>query len=98
MFRPQCRYCQSSNSVSMISHSLVPCPNQNVSTVTEVRKRRIVRGIIVAEHVMPVMRNVAPRDDDDVATTIFPTQTPEYATYCGSADEYYDACSSLGVT
>ncbi|KAM5521128.1 hypothetical protein FOXYSP1_15018 [Fusarium oxysporum f. sp. phaseoli] len=67
-------------------------------TVTEVRKRRIVRGIIVAEHVMPVMRNVAPRDDDDVATTIFPTQTPEYATYCGSADEYYDACSSLGVT
>ncbi|KAI8402346.1 hypothetical protein FOFC_17654 [Fusarium oxysporum] len=67
-------------------------------TVTEVRKRRIVRGIIVAEHVMPVTRNVAPRDDDDVATTIFPTQTPEYATYCGSADEYYDACSSLGVT
>ncbi|EXA36374.1 hypothetical protein FOQG_09069 [Fusarium oxysporum f. sp. raphani 54005] len=67
-------------------------------TVTEVRKRRIVRGIIVAEHVMPVMRNVAPRDDDDMATTIFPTQTPEYATYCGSADEYYDACSSLGVT
>ncbi|SCO91918.1 uncharacterized protein FRV6_16046 [Fusarium oxysporum] len=67
-------------------------------TVTEVRKRRIVRGIIVAEHVMPVTRNVAPRDDDDVATTIFPTQTPEYAMYCGSADEYYDACSSLGVT
>ncbi|RKK34809.1 hypothetical protein BFJ66_g14250 [Fusarium oxysporum f. sp. cepae] len=67
-------------------------------TVTEVRKRRIVRGIIVAEHVMPVTRNVAPRDDDDVATTVFPTQTPEYATYCGSADEYYDACSSLGVT
>ncbi|KAM5363882.1 hypothetical protein ACJA88_013328 [Fusarium oxysporum] len=67
-------------------------------TVTEVRKRRIVRGIIVAEHVMPVTRNVAPRDDDDVATTVFSTQTPEYATYCGSADEYYDACSSLGVT
>ncbi|RKL14373.1 hypothetical protein BFJ68_g6337 [Fusarium oxysporum] len=67
-------------------------------TVTEVRKRRIVRGIIVAEHVMLVTRNVAPRDDDDVATTVFPTQTPEYATYCGSADEYYDACSSLGVT
>ncbi|EXK36080.1 hypothetical protein FOMG_09269 [Fusarium oxysporum f. sp. melonis 26406] len=67
-------------------------------TVTEVRKRRIVRGIIVAEHVMPVTRNVAPRDDDDAATTVFPTQTPEYATYCGSADEYYDACLSLGVT
>jgi hypothetical protein len=66
--------------------------------VTEVRKRRVVRGIIVAEHVMPVTRNIAPRDDDDVATTIFPTQTPEYATYCESADEYYDACSSLGVT
>ncbi|KAI7763212.1 hypothetical protein LZL87_013024 [Fusarium oxysporum] len=67
-------------------------------TVTEVRKRRVVRGIIVAEHVMPVTRNVAPRDDDDAATTVFPTQTPEYATYCDSADEYYDACSSLGVT
>ncbi|KAM0077211.1 hypothetical protein ACKRZS_010672 [Fusarium odoratissimum] len=67
-------------------------------TVTEVRKRHVVRGIIVAEHVMPATRNVAPRDDDDVATTVFPTQTPEYATYCDSADEYYDACSSLGVT
>ncbi|KAH7194590.1 hypothetical protein DER44DRAFT_815291 [Fusarium oxysporum] len=67
-------------------------------TVTEVRKRHVVRGIIVAEHVMPATRNVAPRDDDDVATTVFPTQKPEYATYCDSADEYYDACSSLGVT
>ncbi|KAF5621109.1 uncharacterized protein FTJAE_11450 [Fusarium tjaetaba] len=38
-----------------------------------------------------------PRQDPD-ATTIFPTETPAYATYCDSAEEYYDACSSAGVT
>ncbi|KAF5696911.1 hypothetical protein FGLOB1_13164 [Fusarium globosum] len=32
------------------------------------------------------------------ATTIFPSETPAYATYCDSAEEYYDACSSAGVT
>ncbi|KLP10420.1 uncharacterized protein Y057_2023 [Fusarium fujikuroi] len=32
------------------------------------------------------------------ATTIFPTETPAYATYCDSAEGYYDACSRAGVT
>ncbi|KLO78958.1 uncharacterized protein LW93_4281 [Fusarium fujikuroi] len=32
------------------------------------------------------------------ATAIFPTETPAYATYCDSAEGYYDACSRAGVT
>ncbi|RKL51383.1 hypothetical protein BFJ70_g104 [Fusarium oxysporum] len=38
------------------------------------------------------------RRQDPEATTIFPSETPAYATYCDSAEEYYDACSSAGVT
>ncbi|KAF4959139.1 hypothetical protein FGADI_1879 [Fusarium gaditjirri] len=72
--------------------------NPETVTVTEVRKCRVIRGIIIAKHVMPVTRIVAPRDDDEAATAIFPTQRPECAVYCDSADEDYDACSSLGVT
>ncbi|KAH7146205.1 hypothetical protein EDB81DRAFT_947225 [Dactylonectria macrodidyma] len=32
------------------------------------------------------------------ATTIEPTNTPTYATYCASASEYFSACSRNGVT
>ncbi|KAI7758965.1 hypothetical protein LZL87_009960 [Fusarium oxysporum] len=38
------------------------------------------------------------RRQDPEATTILPSETPAYATYCDSAEEYYDACSSAGVT
>ncbi|KAK2124111.1 hypothetical protein NOF04DRAFT_1362384, partial [Fusarium oxysporum II5] len=38
------------------------------------------------------------RRQDPEATTIFPSETPAYATYCDSAEKYYDACSSAGVT
>ncbi|KAH7194744.1 hypothetical protein DER44DRAFT_815421 [Fusarium oxysporum] len=38
------------------------------------------------------------RRQDPEATTIFPSETPAYATYCDSAEKYYDAYSSAGVT
>ncbi|KAF5694765.1 hypothetical protein FDENT_893 [Fusarium denticulatum] len=45
----------------------------------------------------PTNKQLVRRQDPD-ATTIFPSETPAYATYCDSAEEYYDACSSAGVT
>ncbi|KAG5743364.1 hypothetical protein H9Q70_013928 [Fusarium xylarioides] len=45
----------------------------------------------------PTNRQLVRRQDPD-ATTIFPSETPAYATYCDSAEDYYDACSSAGVT
>ncbi|KAF5582893.1 hypothetical protein FPANT_8350 [Fusarium pseudoanthophilum] len=65
-------------------------------TVTINKKRweyRIPTGWPTAR---PTNRQLVRRQDPD-ATTIFPTETPAYATYCDSAEEYYDACSSAGV-
>ncbi|KAG5766096.1 hypothetical protein H9Q72_005846 [Fusarium xylarioides] len=45
----------------------------------------------------PTNRQLVRRQDPD-ATTIFPSETPAYATYCDSAEDYYDACFSAGVT
>ncbi|KAF5228947.1 hypothetical protein FANTH_14376 [Fusarium anthophilum] len=66
-------------------------------TVTTVKKRweyRIPTGWPTAR---PTNRQLVRRQDPD-ATTIFPSETPAYATYCDSAEDYYDACSSAGVT
>ncbi|KAG9498208.1 hypothetical protein J7337_011103 [Fusarium musae] len=66
-------------------------------TVTINKKRweyRIPTGWPTAR---PTNRQLVRRQDPD-ATTIFPTETPAYATYCNSAEDYYDACSSAGVT
>ncbi|RBQ71692.1 hypothetical protein FVER14953_13439 [Fusarium verticillioides] len=66
-------------------------------TVTINKKRweyRIPTGWPTAK---PTNRQLVRRQDPD-ATTIFPTETPAYATYCDSAEDYYDACSSAGVT
>ncbi|RKL32875.1 hypothetical protein BFJ72_g10375 [Fusarium proliferatum] len=45
----------------------------------------------------PTNRQLVRRQDPE-ATTIFPSETPAYATYCDSAEEYYDACSRADVT
>ncbi|KAF5552679.1 NAD(P)H azoreductase [Fusarium mexicanum] len=66
-------------------------------TVTTVKKRweyRIPTGWPTAR---PTNRQLVRRQGPD-ATTIFPSETPAYATYCDSAEDYYDACSSAGVT
>ncbi|KAF5598232.1 hypothetical protein FPCIR_3254 [Fusarium pseudocircinatum] len=66
-------------------------------TVTAIKKRweyRIPTGWPTAR---PTNRQLVRRQDPD-ATTIFPSETPAYATYCDSAEDYYDACSSAGVT
>ncbi|EWG55440.1 hypothetical protein FVEG_13439 [Fusarium verticillioides 7600] len=66
-------------------------------TVTINKKRweyRIPTGWPTAR---PTNRQLVRRQDPD-ATTIFPTETPAYATYCDSVEDYYDACSSAGVT
>jgi hypothetical protein len=42
-------------------------------------------------------RNVA-RAHTATATTIQPTDVPDYATYCGSPAAYYTACARLGAT
>ncbi|KAL4731427.1 hypothetical protein ACLX1H_000393 [Fusarium chlamydosporum] len=44
----------------------------------------------------PTNKQLARRQD--TASTIFPSETPAYATYCDSAGDYYEACSVLGIT
>ncbi|PNP85436.1 hypothetical protein FNYG_01265 [Fusarium nygamai] len=80
--------CEEFNVVTVSSYTV---------TVTINKKRweyRIPTGWPTAR---PTNRQLVRRQDPD-ATTIFPTETPAYATYCDSAEEYYDACSSAGVT
>ncbi|KAI6765495.1 hypothetical protein HG530_006565 [Fusarium avenaceum] len=65
-------------------------------TVTETLKRRFVWVVLTTWPPTPTKKRVA--RDEGQATTIFPREYPDtYATYCENADEYYDACSSLGV-
>lgn len=67
-----------------------------IRTVTETLKRRFVWVVPTTWPPTPTKKRVA--RDGDVATTIFPTEYPDtYASYCENADDYYDACSSLGV-
>ncbi|KAH6876515.1 hypothetical protein B0T10DRAFT_465097 [Thelonectria olida] len=42
-------------------------------------------------------RNIA-RAHTAAVTTIWPTDVPNYATYCDSPSAYYRACSRAGVT
>ncbi|KAL7759045.1 hypothetical protein ACKLNR_011472 [Fusarium oxysporum f. sp. zingiberi] len=53
--------------------------------------------ITISPYTVPTNKQLVRRQDPE-ATTIFPSETPAYATYCDSAEEYYDACSSAGVT
>ncbi|KAM0327881.1 hypothetical protein ACHAPQ_007267 [Fusarium lateritium] len=79
----------SSNNVITVSPSTV--------TITETLTRRFVWVIPTSWPPSPTKKRVA-RDEDE-ATTIFPTEYPDtYATYCDNAEDYYKACSSLGVT
>jgi hypothetical protein len=67
-----------------------------IRTVTETLQRRFVWVVPTTWPPTPTKKRVA-RDEGE-ATTIFPTEYPDtYATYCENADDYYDACSSLGV-
>lgn len=67
-----------------------------IRTVTETLKRRFVWVVPTTWPPTPTKKRVA-RDEGE-ATTIFPTEYLDtYATYCENADDYYDACSSLGV-
>ncbi|KAF4989601.1 hypothetical protein FGRMN_9008 [Fusarium graminum] len=66
-------------------------------TVTETLKKRFVWVVPTSWPPTPTKKRFA-RDDDE-ATTIFPTEFPEgYAAFCDDAEDYYRACSSLGVT
>ncbi|KAM0479353.1 hypothetical protein ACHAP7_005664 [Fusarium lateritium] len=66
-------------------------------TITETLTRRFVWVIPTSWPPSPTKKRVA-RDEDE-ATTIFPTEYPDtYATYYDNAEDYYEACSSLGVT
>ncbi|KAG4261840.1 hypothetical protein FPRO03_11308 [Fusarium proliferatum] len=80
--------CEEFNVVTVSLHTVI---------VTTVKKRweyRIPTGWPTAR---PTNRQIVRRQDPD-ATTIFPSETPAYATYCDSAEEYYEACSRAGVT
>ncbi|KAF5628129.1 hypothetical protein F25303_10505, partial [Fusarium sp. NRRL 25303] len=80
--------CEEFNVVTVSPHTVI---------VTTVKKRweyRIPTGWPTAR---PTNGQVVRRQDPD-ATTVFPSETPAYATYCDSAEEYYEACSRAGVT
>ncbi|KAF5664272.1 hypothetical protein FHETE_7154 [Fusarium heterosporum] len=67
-------------------------------TVTETLNKRFVWVVPTSWPPTPTTKKRFARDDDD-ATTIFPTEFPEgYAAFCDDAEDYYSACSRLGVT
>ncbi|SPJ75735.1 uncharacterized protein FTOL_05466 [Fusarium torulosum] len=72
------------------------CEALNRVTVSsyEVTQTVVKRGNVIIIPTAAIVR----RADGDEATTILPTATPAYATYCDSPTAYYDACSSLGIT
>ncbi|KAF4957870.1 hypothetical protein FSARC_11166 [Fusarium sarcochroum] len=72
------------------------CSELNRVTVSsyEVTQTVYKRGNVIIVPTAELVR----RADGDAATTIQPTRTPAYATYCDSPTAYYDACSELGVT
>ncbi|RGP78866.1 hypothetical protein FLONG3_3065 [Fusarium longipes] len=81
------------------------CSDLNVvtvspSTVTETvtMDKRFVWVVPTSWPPTPPKKNRFAREEGD-ATTIFPTEFPEgYGAFCDDADDYYDACSRLGVT
>ncbi|RGP62913.1 hypothetical protein FSPOR_8896 [Fusarium sporotrichioides] len=72
------------------------CEDLNRVTVSsyEVTQTVYKRGNVIIIPTAAIKR----RAEGDEATTILPTATPDYATYCDSPTAYYDACSSLGIT
>ncbi|KAH7184518.1 uncharacterized protein B0J16DRAFT_371496 [Fusarium flagelliforme] len=72
------------------------CHDLNIVTVSsyEVTQTVLKRGNVIIVPTNAIVR----RDEGDQATTILPTGTPAYATYCNGPAAYYEACSELGVT
>ncbi|KAG7411032.1 hypothetical protein ACKAV7_010790 [Fusarium commune] len=72
------------------------CHDFNIVTVSsyEVTQTVYKRGNVIIIPTNAIVR----RAEGDAATTILPTGTPAYATYCGGPAAYYEACSELGVT
>ncbi|KAM0283564.1 hypothetical protein ACHAO9_009669 [Fusarium lateritium] len=72
------------------------CHDFNIVTVSsyEVTQTVYKRGNIIIIPTNAIVR----RADGDAATTILPTGTPAYATYCNGPAAYYEACSELGIT
>ncbi|KAM0543273.1 hypothetical protein ACHAPJ_012419 [Fusarium lateritium] len=72
------------------------CHDLNRVTVSsyEVTQTVYKRGNVIIIPTNAIVR----RADGDAATTILPTGTPAYATYCDGPAAYYEACSELGVT
>ncbi|KAJ4253404.1 hypothetical protein NW762_010561 [Fusarium torreyae] len=72
------------------------CHDFNRVTVSsyEVTQTVYKRGNVIIIPTNAIVR----RADGDAATTILPTGTPAYATYCDGPAAYYAACSELGVT
>ncbi|RSL60462.1 hypothetical protein CEP54_006750 [Fusarium duplospermum] len=80
------------------------CKELNVVTVspytvtTTIVENQLVLGIPTGWPTLrPTLTQLARRQAEE-ATTITPSATPDYATYCDSPSDYYEACSSLGVT
>ncbi|EXM20032.1 hypothetical protein RAB80_011698 [Fusarium oxysporum f. sp. vasinfectum] len=75
---------------------LADCQEFNIVTVSsyEVTLTAYKRGNVITIPTNAIVR----RAEGEAATTILPTGTPAYATYCDSPAAYYEACSELGVT
>ncbi|RGP66597.1 hypothetical protein FLONG3_8793 [Fusarium longipes] len=79
-----------------LTDRLADCQDFNVVTVSsyEVTQTVYKRGNVI---IVPT-NAIARRAEGDEATTILPTGTPAYATYCNGPAAYYEACSKLGIT
>ncbi|SCO88842.1 uncharacterized protein FRV6_12970 [Fusarium oxysporum] len=75
---------------------LADCQEFNIVTVSsyQVTLTAYKRGNVITIPTNAIVR----RAEGEAATTILPTGTPAYATYCDSPAAYYEACSELGVT
>ncbi|WZH48535.1 uncharacterized protein QYS62_009713 [Fusarium acuminatum] len=80
----------------VLTDRIQDCQDFNVVTVSsyEVTQTVYKRGNVIIIPTNAIVR----RDEGEAATTILPTGTPAYATYCDSPSAYYEACSEFGVT
>ncbi|KAJ4247417.1 hypothetical protein NW762_013092 [Fusarium torreyae] len=68
-------------------------------TSTVVRREIAIRIPTGRYTGQPIINTLAARaEEDPTATTIQPTEIPQYATYCDSSESYYEACSRAGIT
>ncbi|QGI84782.1 uncharacterized protein FFB20_14108 [Fusarium fujikuroi] len=77
----------------VLTDRIQDCQDFNVVTVSSTQTV-YKRGNVIIIPTNAIVR----RDEGEAATTILPTGTPAYATYCDSPSAYYEACSQFGVT